>query len=414
LTAVDAVLVAIDRLLGRVLDDTAIILNHYPDSANGYGAVAGVPANWPQTLNDRYINLLSHRLGENVEILVEGEAALRDTLAEVRPVSGAKPGLLLDFGMRTLEVYRFEGDGSQKTPYRLTACHAEPCGGEEFDAVFARLLAEELRLESAALDAKTSRLLMQIARGCKEAFSQSQSSSSRGSSGGADGTFRWERMLRMGGGMCTARLQLTRTKFEERAVALLDRFEETVINGAIHVGLQPRDVSHLIVVGGGTGWYFVRPRLKRCFPNAEIPVSAQPEQAVVRGLARAAFQERAGAAPFFAVTTFANPLCPTFVPAEAKPSAWLFPTLAESVGRATSRPSSWTEDRPMPAKPARDSGRTPSRQGFRVIENESYKPNSTPTRTRSITIVEDTPLDTGTAPEDRDGKRQNAKNRRVP
>jgi molecular chaperone DnaK (HSP70) len=86
------------------------------------------------------------------------------------------------------------------------------------------------------------------------------------------------------------KVRLTRQEFETFAAGYISHFE-TLLMGALKEGqLSPRQVTHLILTGGHSRWYFVDDVLKRVFPhlsvaNRTILRHSHPEQSVARGLA---------------------------------------------------------------------------------------------------------------------------------
>lgn len=85
-------------------------------------------------------------------------------------------------------------------------------------------------------------------------------------------------------------VKLTREEFESFASPYMEYFE-VLLRGALEEArLAPRQVTHLILTGGHSRWYFVDETLKRVFShlstqNRTILRHSHPEQSVARGLA---------------------------------------------------------------------------------------------------------------------------------
>ncbi len=87
----------------------------------------------------------------------------------------------------------------------------------------------------------------------------------------------------------TRRVRLTRGEFEMFAAEYINQFV-VLMRGALEEGnLAPRQITHLILTGGHSRWYFVDRALKEVFPhlsleNGTVRRHRQPEQSVARGL----------------------------------------------------------------------------------------------------------------------------------
>lgn len=86
------------------------------------------------------------------------------------------------------------------------------------------------------------------------------------------------------------RVRLTRAEFEEFAAPYITHFEVLLRGALAEARLAPRQVTHLILTGGHSRWYFVDETLKRVMPhlsteNRTILRHKRPEQSVGRGLA---------------------------------------------------------------------------------------------------------------------------------
>jgi molecular chaperone DnaK (HSP70) len=85
-------------------------------------------------------------------------------------------------------------------------------------------------------------------------------------------------------------VKLTRAEFEEIAAEYIAHFE-VLLRGALHEAkLAPRQVTHLILTGGHSRWYFVDDTLKRVLSHLStehrtILRHPRPDQSVARGLA---------------------------------------------------------------------------------------------------------------------------------
>jgi len=85
-------------------------------------------------------------------------------------------------------------------------------------------------------------------------------------------------------------MRLTRAEFEEFAAEYIAHFD-VLLRGALEEArVAPRQVTHLILTGGHSRWYFVDQALERVFPHLSIEGRsilrhASPEQSVARGLA---------------------------------------------------------------------------------------------------------------------------------
>jgi len=96
------------------------------------------------------------------------------------------------------------------------------------------------------------------------------------------------------------KITLTRQEFETVAAHYITHFE-ALVRGALELAkAAPRQVSHLILAGGHSRWYFVDDTLKRVFPhiskeNFTLLRHNHPEQSVARGLAYVPMVRASGA-----------------------------------------------------------------------------------------------------------------------
>jgi len=85
-------------------------------------------------------------------------------------------------------------------------------------------------------------------------------------------------------------VRLTRDEFEQFTQQYINFFERLLRGALEEARVAPRQVTHLILTGGHSSWYFVDETLKRVFPHVSVESGtllrhAHPEQSVARGLA---------------------------------------------------------------------------------------------------------------------------------
>jgi hypothetical protein len=85
-------------------------------------------------------------------------------------------------------------------------------------------------------------------------------------------------------------VSLTKKEFEEIAGEYITHFEVLLRGALAEAKLAPRQVTHLILTGGHSRWYFVDEALKRVLSHLSVETRtilrhASPEQSVARGLA---------------------------------------------------------------------------------------------------------------------------------
>ncbi len=149
-------------------------------------------------------------------------------------------------------------------------------GGRDLDRLLLRYLSRTW--DQGVVQQQVPYLLREI-RWFKEAFSSHIS----------DGAFEYENKILVGDKV--HRVRLTRDEFEQVGSNYIKYFEVLVRGAVEEAGLRPEQVTHVILTGGHSKWYFVERTLGNVFPHLWVDQRrtifrhGHPEQSVARGLA---------------------------------------------------------------------------------------------------------------------------------
>lgn len=246
--------------------------------------VVGHPVQWSADQREATLNAAKEAGFPNVRLEEESLAALYCHVYDERGGVQPDPGsyiLTVDMGGGTtdfafLHVPSEPGSRPESIPVHPAAAEGRSYGGRDLDRLLLRYLSRNWDQEAVKVHAP---YLIREVRQFKEAFS------SHIMEGAAD----YENKIAIGDEM--HRVRLTRDEFEQISSDYIKYFE-TLLQGAVEEAqLKPEQVTHIILTGGHSRWYFVERTLRNVFPHLRggqrrnIFRHSHPEQSVARGLA---------------------------------------------------------------------------------------------------------------------------------
>jgi hypothetical protein len=261
--------------------------------------IVGHPVQWSLDQREETRRAAQEAGFPNVQIEEESLAALYAHLCEERGDFRPEPGsriLMIDMGGGTTDFAFLQiPKGTEQRPISTPVNPAAVVpgwgngrtsyGGRDLD----QLLLEHLGREwDPKWITKHRPMLMREVRRFKETFSSHV----------REGLDQHETMWLVGDTPC--RVALTKDEFESIAGQYVAQFAALVRGALTLANVAPRQVSHLILAGGHSRWYFVDETLKQIFPhvsrdNFTLLRHNHPEQSVARGLAYVPLVRAAGA-----------------------------------------------------------------------------------------------------------------------
>lgn len=245
--------------------------------------IVGHPVQWSPDQRESTLRAALEAGFPNVRLEEESLAALYCHVFDERSAFRPKPGsyvLTVDMGGGTTDFafLQIPGEADKRPvsiPVHPQAEGQRSYGGRDLDLLLFSYLS---RGWNADIVRAQGRGLLREVRRFKEAFSNHI----------ADGAFEYENVILVGDR--PSRLRLTRDEFEQIGSQYINHFETLVRSALAEAQLRPEDVTHLILTGGHSRWYFVERTLGSVFPHLFVGTRtifrhSHPEQSVARGLA---------------------------------------------------------------------------------------------------------------------------------
>jgi molecular chaperone DnaK len=183
--------------------------------------------------------------------------------------------LVFDLGGGTFDVSILQlGDGIFEVKSTAGNNHL---GGDDFDTCLMNWMVEQFRVEE-GIDLSVDKMAMQRIR---EAAEQAKIELSSNETTSINLPFIAADEM----GPKNLDMELTRTKFEELVAHLVQSTMEPVAQAIKDAGLQPDDISRIVLVGGSTRIPAVQARIKEYFGGREPDRTVNPDEAVAIGAA---------------------------------------------------------------------------------------------------------------------------------
>lgn len=248
------------------------------DAKEGIKTVIGHPSGWSEAQRKATISMAEEAGFPNVEGCEEPIGALYYhyylgdlSLDKVQKV------LVYDFGGGTSDVAIISTTGAEEPRVIATSGIAD-LGGRNFDEIIASAWEEKLLQETykTKMSNRDKAWVRRHSRRLKEKLSIAV----EGKGNSASETIP---ILQCKGDRDTFSMDVT--SFETMNADLITRFSEPLWDAMSGASLDASDIDIVILTGGSGRFYFAREKLKEMFPNAQILRSANPQEAVSKGLA---------------------------------------------------------------------------------------------------------------------------------
>ncbi len=261
---------------------------YVPVKANNPGerveTIVGHPVQWSADQREATLRAAQEAGFPNVRLEEESLAALYCHAFDERSGFTLRPGsyvLTIDMGGGTTDFafLQIPDDPTQRPisiPVHPSPSEGRTYGGRDLDRM---LLSYLSRHWDADLVRENAPFLIREIRAFKEAFSNHIS----------EGAFQYDNKIALGDTL--QRVSLGKAEFEDLAANYINFFSVLVQGAVEEANLQPSQVSHIILTGGHSRWYFVEKTLGEVFPHLwtaghrTIFRHTHPEQSVARGLA---------------------------------------------------------------------------------------------------------------------------------
>jgi molecular chaperone DnaK (HSP70) len=246
--------------------------------------IVGHPVQWSSDQREATLKAAQEAGFPNVRLEEESLAALYCHVFDERSGLNLKPGsyvLTIDMGGGTTDFafLQIPTEGEQRPtsiPVHPAPAEGRSYGGRDLDRILLQYLSRDWDRD---LVRANERYLVREVSWFKEAFSSNL----------AEGATSFDNKILVGDRV--HQVSLSRAEFEEVAAGYI-RFFEVLVRGALEDGgMRADQVSHIILTGGHSRWYFVETTLKSVFPHLfsggprAIFRHSHPEQSVARGLA---------------------------------------------------------------------------------------------------------------------------------
>lgn len=248
------------------------------DAKEGIKTVIGHPSGWSEAQRKATISMAEEAGFPNVEGCEEPIGALYYhyylgdlSLDKVQKV------LVYDFGGGTSDVAIISTTGAEEPRVIATSGIAD-LGGRNFDEIIASAWEEKLLQET--YKTKMSNRDRAWVRRHSRRLKEKLSIAVEGKGNSASETIP---ILQCKGDRDTFSMDVT--SFETMNADLITRFSEPLWDALSGASLGASDIDIVILTGGSGRFYFAREKLKEMFPNAQILRSANPQEAVSKGLA---------------------------------------------------------------------------------------------------------------------------------
>lgn len=259
-----------------------------PDKGIRIETIVGHPVQWTADQREETKRAAQEAGFPNVRLEEESMAALYSHLCDDRDGVQPKPGsriLLVDMGGGTtdfafLQLAMAQGQRPVSIPVD-PAPSVDPWGqdrrsygGRDVDQLILDHVSQGWDQEEVK---KNRQSLMREARRFKEAFSTALN----------QGETEYETLWLVGED--ARKVRLTKEEFVSFAGEYIQQFEKLLKGALEEARLAPRQVTHLMLTGGHSRWYFVDEALKKVMPHLSaeektILRHTAPEQSVARGL----------------------------------------------------------------------------------------------------------------------------------
>lgn len=259
------------------------------DSSIRIETVVGHPVQWSADQREETRRAAMEAGFPNVRLEEESMAALYSHLCDDPEGRRPKPGsriLMVDMGGGTTDFAFLQlAMAADQRPVSIPVDPAPSVpawgndrrsyGGRDLDQLLLDYLTREWEPE---LVKRNRQALMREIRRFKEAFSMRV----------REGALEHESLWLVADD--ARRVRLTKAEFEKIAGEYIGHFEVLLRGALAEAKLAPRQVTHLILTGGHSRWYFVDEALQRVFPHLTTETRTvlrhpNPEQSVARGLA---------------------------------------------------------------------------------------------------------------------------------
>lgn len=245
--------------------------------------VVGHPVQWSADQRETTLRAAQDAGFPNVRVEEESLGALYCHVFDERGGQMPEPGsyiLTVDMGGGTTDFafLHIPPDGSRpiSIPVHPAPSEGRSYGGRDLDRLLLRYLSRGWPPE---ILKQYSPYLIREVRQFKEAFSSHLS----------EGAEYYDGKLTVGDEV--QRIRLKRDEFEKITSDYI-RYFEVLLRGAVdEAQLKPEQVTHIILTGGHSRWYFVENTIRGVFPHLagrgrrNILRHSHPEQSVARGLA---------------------------------------------------------------------------------------------------------------------------------
>jgi molecular chaperone DnaK (HSP70) len=260
-----------------------------PDRNIRIETIVGHPVQWTADQREETRRAAMEAGFPNVRLEEESMAALYSHLCDDRDGVQPKPGsriLLVDMGGGTTDFAFLQLSMAQDQ--RPVSIPVDPAptvdpwgndrrsyGGRDVDQLILDHLSQDWDQE---LVKKNRQALLREARRFKESFSNAIN----------QGQTEYETLWLLGED--AQKVKLTKAEFEQFAGEYITHFEKLLRGALEEARLAPRQVTHLMLTGGHSRWYFVDQALSKVMPHLSLEDRTilrhgNPEQSVARGLA---------------------------------------------------------------------------------------------------------------------------------
>ncbi|MHB0877407.1 MAG: ribosomal protein L7/L12 [Anaerolineae bacterium] len=186
------------------------------------------------------------------------------------PPGGREWLMVVDWGGSALRLAFVERGEASAEPVVIESVDGPP-GGLALDALLTEWLLPQL---PPGLSDEDRRALDLFVRDYKEQVSRSF----------AEGKNEHSQYCVVPVGTPPTRIRMSRTQFEGMAAPVLAQLGEALLGACATVGMPPKHVDQVILVGGNGRWYFAREAIRTTLRR--VPhIGPRPEEAIARGLA---------------------------------------------------------------------------------------------------------------------------------